>query len=405
MDAAKHVEPLYSEVIRYRTSGGNISIPWYFFVANNNEVYSHMDNLQKFDSLVLKDQLPAFTGTLVGDIPIAFSDTYMEEVLYRAPTPSVARSFFDTLNFLITALQQTTIVVLILFPFSVWLFIKKQTIMHAFIFAIGLLEMYRLVATLIYGGAWEYARHMITMQTYVFFLLPLVCRRMLQYVFMQEALTIIVPAKHEEQTILATLQSIEHAVRTPHNIIVVNVSDNNDKTADIARKFAKTHPRIRLIRKIHPHGTFGMALTLAFCRQNRRVMPFMADACDNPKDIDIMYKKMAGGWDIVAASRYTNGGKKIGGPRLQSLFSKVVCRSLQKITRVPTSDISNAFKMYRTSALRHIQIPPESGVEASIQLTLGAYFQDAKITEIPPFGAAARQEYQNLNLLSARQNI
>jgi len=201
---------------------------------------------------------------------------------------------------------------------------------------------------------------------------------------MQEALTIIVPAKHEEQTILATLQSLQYAVRTPHKIIVVNISDANDKTADIVNKFVKTHPRVRLIRRIHPHGTFGMALIAGFTAvKSGVVVPFMADVCDNPKDIDVMYKKMADGRDVVSASRYTRGGKKIGGPLLQSLFSRVVCWSLQKITGVPTSDVSNAFKMYKTSALKHVNIPSDSGVEASMKVTLQAYFRGAKITEIP----------------------
>ena len=169
VDSAAGVQPLYDQVTAYRAAGGNTTIPWYFFVANNNEVYDHMADLQKFDSLVLRADWPAFVRTMIGDIPTAFSDTYVQEVLYRSPTPNPSRTLFDVLTFIVRALQQTTVIFLLFFPFSVWLFIKKQTITNAFLLTIALIEMYQLVASLIYGGPWEFARHMITTQTYLFF--------------------------------------------------------------------------------------------------------------------------------------------------------------------------------------------------------------------------------------------
>jgi dolichol-phosphate mannosyltransferase len=201
---------------------------------------------------------------------------------------------------------------------------------------------------------------------------------------MRIPLTIIIPAKHETETIIPTLKSLATHVRTPHGIIVINVSDTKDKTANLVRRYAKTHPDVRLIRKIHPHGTFGMALSLGFhAVKSGAVVPFMADACDNPKDIDCMYATLLEGWDVVSASRYMHGGLKIGGPAIQSFFSYLVCASLHLFTGVPTSDISNAFKMYKTAIIKKIHIPPESGVEASMMILLQAYFSGARIKEIP----------------------
>jgi glycosyltransferase involved in cell wall biosynthesis len=201
---------------------------------------------------------------------------------------------------------------------------------------------------------------------------------------MQTPLTIIVPAKHEEDTIIPALESLAAHVRTPHKIIVINVSDTKDKTADVVSRYAKTRPHIRLLRKIHPHGTFGMALSLGFhAVKSGAVVPFMADSCDDPRAIDRMYTKILDGWDVVCASRYMRGGKKTGGPAVQSFFSRCVCTSLRLATGIPTHDISNAFKMYKTSIIKKINILPESGVEASMMIALQAYFSGAKITEIP----------------------
>jgi hypothetical protein len=168
VDAASSVHPLYDEVIAYRAAGGNISIPWYFFVAYNNDIYSRMDELQEFDRLVFQNHLPEFIKTMIGDIPVAFSDTYVSGVLYRSGSPGITRSFFDTLARIYSSIQKTSIVFLILFPCSVWLYRKKQSVIHTFLLAVGLIEMYQLVSTLVYGGSWDMAGHMITTQTYLF---------------------------------------------------------------------------------------------------------------------------------------------------------------------------------------------------------------------------------------------
>jgi hypothetical protein len=169
VDAASSVHPLYDEVVSYRAAGGNISIPWYFFVAYNNEIYSRMDELKAFDRLVLQHQFPEFTKTMIGDIPGAFSDTDVSGVLYRAGRPGITRSFFDTLVRIYASIQKMSVIFLILFPCSVWLYIKKQSVLHTFLLAVGLMEMYQLVSTLVYGGSWDMAGHMITTQTYLFF--------------------------------------------------------------------------------------------------------------------------------------------------------------------------------------------------------------------------------------------
>lgn len=200
---------------------------------------------------------------------------------------------------------------------------------------------------------------------------------------MRTPLTIIIPAKHEEHTIISTLEAIRRRVKTPHRVIVINISDRNDTTAGLVLRYKKTHPRVSLIRKITDHGTFGMPLIEGFRASRGYVIPVMADMCDNPDDIDTMYGLMERGWDVVSASRYMKGGRKIGGPALQSFFSRFVCYTLRLITGIPTGDISNAFKMYRTSQLSHVRISPEGGVEESMMIVLQLYFSGAKITELP----------------------
>lgn len=202
---------------------------------------------------------------------------------------------------------------------------------------------------------------------------------------MKFPLTIVIPAKKEEEAIIYTLEQVKKRVKTPHKIVVINDSFDGDNTGEIVKKYAKKNKDIFvIINRGNPHPTFASALILGFNNIKKGVViPVMADLCDKAEDIDIMYKKIHEGWDIVCASRYIKGGGKKGGPLIQSVFSFIVCSFLHFVTGIPTTDVSNAFKMYRKDVLKKVIIHPRSGVEVSMAITLQAYFNNARITEVP----------------------
>lgn len=199
----------------------------------------------------------------------------------------------------------------------------------------------------------------------------------------KKLLTIIIPAKNEQDSILKVLSEIEKKVKVPHKIIVVN-DHSTDKTAELVKRYQKKNREISLVNNLKNRRGFSSALKTGFEKaKSEYVLPVMADICDDPVTINTMYKMTDKGWDIICGSRYMKGGKKIGGPLLQGVLSSFVCSSLHFITGIPTTDVSNAFKMYKRSILKDIYISEKSGVEASMEITLQAYFNGAKITELP----------------------
>lgn len=202
---------------------------------------------------------------------------------------------------------------------------------------------------------------------------------------MKYLLTLIVPAKKEEEAIINTLKEIKKRVRIPHKVIVVNDSFEGDDTGKIVQDYIKKNKNISvIINRANPRPTFASALILGFNKvKNGVVIPIMADLCDRLEDVPVMYERISEGWDIVCGSRYRRGGGKKGGPLIQSVFSFLVCAFLHFITGIPTTDVSNAFKMYKKNVLSKVIIHPRSGVEASMAITLQAYFGNARITEVP----------------------
>lgn len=200
---------------------------------------------------------------------------------------------------------------------------------------------------------------------------------------MRKRLSIIIPAKNEENSILLTLQSLKNSVRIPHEIIIIN-DRSSDNTESIVKKYIGRNKNVSLIKTTPNKGGFSNAIKKGIWKSSADiVVVVMADLCDDPKTINKMYEKIAEGWDIVCGSRYMQHGKKIGGPKIQNFFSALVCKSLHYILRMPTEDASNAFKMYRKNVFKTLEYKSNSGVESSLDLILRAHFQGFKIIDIP----------------------
>lgn len=194
-------------------------------------------------------------------------------------------------------------------------------------------------------------------------------------------LSIVIPVYNEEENISYTIERLENNLDIKHQIIIVN-DHSEDKTKEVVEEIRKRYRNISIIDNKNLKG-FANALRAGFSAVDfELIVPVMADLCDDPSTIEKMYKKINQGYDIVCGSRYMRGGKKIGGPFLKSFFSRFVSISLHILTKIPTHDITNAFKMYRKEVIENIDIKSK-GFEISIEIPLKAYFKGYRITEIP----------------------
>lgn len=195
------------------------------------------------------------------------------------------------------------------------------------------------------------------------------------------SLSIIIPAHNEEKNIEKVIKSIEQNVNMEHETVVID-DHSNDKTSEVVQQLAKENKNIRLVKNDYDQG-FTNALRKGFnSASHDMILPVMADLCDDTNTINAMYRIALEGFDIVCGSRYMKGGKKIGGPKVKSFFSRFVGFSLNLFIGIPTKDISNSFKLYRKTIIDSINIESD-GFEVSVEIPLKAYFQGYKITEVP----------------------
>ena len=174
-------------------------------------------------------------------------------------------------------------------------------------------------------------------------------------------ISIIIPARNEESNIGYTVSKLENNLKNlPHETLVVN-DHSVDTTAAKVSELTTSHPAVRLINNTAKPG-FASALRTGFCAASgEAVVVVMADASDDPQTIPVMAAKFSEGYDLVCGSRYLSGSGKKGGPKVQGFFSCRINRYLRIFLNLPTSDASNAFKLYRREFLLATKTEEEGG--------------------------------------------
>jgi glycosyltransferase involved in cell wall biosynthesis len=195
-------------------------------------------------------------------------------------------------------------------------------------------------------------------------------------------LTIVIPAHHEEDTIGGTLRALHAGVHIPFQAVVVYDLDEDPTVAAVQAGIGEW-PEAHLLKNTFGRGALGAIRTGLEAAETELVVVFMADLSDDPEVVNAMVVEADRGADVVSASRYMKGGSQSGGPRLKSLLSRLAGQSLHMLTRIPTHDPTNSFRLYRADLIRAFSIESRGGFEVGLELTVKAYLAGRKVAEVP----------------------
>ncbi|HPP11634.1 MAG TPA: glycosyltransferase family 2 protein [bacterium] len=199
---------------------------------------------------------------------------------------------------------------------------------------------------------------------------------------MKPYLSLVIPARNEEENLGETVRQLKPYLKDiPVEIIVVD-DHSSDATAETARKLSLEFPALRLVSNQNQPG-FASALAAGWKEaRGEYVLPVMADGCDDPATIPLMVRKAREGYDLICGCRYCHGGGRFGGPKVQGFFSWWVGRSLHLLAGLPTADISNAYKMYRRQVLIGLKLR-EKGFAVSMEAALKFIFAGYRVADVP----------------------
>lgn len=200
---------------------------------------------------------------------------------------------------------------------------------------------------------------------------------------MEPALNIIVPVYNEGESFAALRSALDSSIREPFRVFVVYDLDDDNTIPAVQKAIAEGETRFHLRKNTVRRGVVGALLTGFSLVVRGPVLVVMGDLSDELSIVDEMMKKYRQGYHLISASRYMSGGKLMGGPFLKRNLSRWAGRTLHWLRGLPTCDVTNAFKLYDAEMLHSLNIESRGGFEINLEVTVKAFLQGYRITELP----------------------
>lgn len=152
--------------------------------------------------------------------------------------------------------------------------------------------------------------------------------------------------------ICSVLASVNH----PSELVTVN-DGSRDQTAGILNALSANILNLTVIHHEKNRG-YGAALRTGIkyaVDAGFDYALFMdSDLTNDPSDIPRFVEKMKEGYDVIKATRYSNGGKVSGIPAYRVMISRAGNWIASGLYRLPITDCTNGFRATRTSLLRRM---------------------------------------------------
>lgn len=170
-------------------------------------------------------------------------------------------------------------------------------------------------------------------------------------------LSVLIPAHNEEGHIAETVRQFATALREAgivHEILVIN-DNSTDGTERSLAALSAADPAVRYLNNPPPNG-FGLAVRHGLAEfRGDAVAIVMADGSDDPADLVRFYRKLESGYDCVFGSQFMRGSRVVDYPKFKLVLNWLANLFIRVLFLLRYNDVTNAFKLYRRSAIAGIQ--------------------------------------------------
>lgn len=202
-------------------------------------------------------------------------------------------------------------------------------------------------------------------------------------------ISFVIPFHNEQKNVGPMIeQVIRYAKSQKWDFEIIPVNDRSrDKTQSILEKYAKKwkfiHPFERKGDDEKLGNTMGKSLLEGTQKAKGKIIIWtMGDRADKPETYSTIVKKILDGYDMVIGSRYMPGGSRGNLDPLKANLSSFGTTIARILFGVPSHDITNAFRGFRSELVR--KIPLEStNFAVSPEFAIKAHLSGYRLSEVP----------------------
>ena len=169
--------------------------------------------------------------------------------------------------------------------------------------------------------------------------------------------SIVIPAYNEQARIGATLKGVLDCVARRNwaaEVLVVN-DGSSDKTAQIVRSVAASHPEVRLIENSRNRGK-GYSVRNGILQARAPIVMFTdADLSSPMEEAELLFSALADGADVAIGSRWLERKRQtIRQPLYRRFFGRCFNGCTRLVMGLPFADTQCGFKAFRREAAQEI---------------------------------------------------
>jgi dolichol-phosphate mannosyltransferase len=218
----------------------------------------------------------------------------------------------------------------------------------------------------------------------------------------KESILIVIPSYNEKENIENLINEI---LKQNNKIDLLVVDDNSpDGTSEIVSKHKKLNKRVFLITRNKKDGRGGAVLDgFQFgLKSNKKYEYFFemdADFSHAPNEIGDLLEKIDQ-YDMVIGSRYLRKSKIVGWPINRRIFSKLANIYARVLLRIPISDYTNGYRLYRKEVLERLNFKAikKSGYIVLSEVAFQVHLAGFRIGEVPTLFVNRQRGISNLTL-------
>ena len=198
-------------------------------------------------------------------------------------------------------------------------------------------------------------------------------------------LSVVIPARNEEETIAPTLVELAErltAEHIPFEIVVVD-DHSTDRTAEVVAGVAARWPQVLCVPNLRRNG-FGNAIHTGLDTfAGEAVCIVMADASDDAGDVVGYWRAIERGYDCAFGSRFMRGANVVEYPWLKLALNRVANVFVAALMGMRYNDVTNAFKCYRREVIAGIEPILSPHFNITVELPLKAIVRGYSWTVLP----------------------
>ncbi len=199
-------------------------------------------------------------------------------------------------------------------------------------------------------------------------------------------LSVIIPARNEEDGVLETLSRLHKALsekRIVHELIVSN-DGSTDDTLAVVKEAKKSIRELRVLDNPPPNG-FGFAIRHALDHfTGDAVAIYMADGSDNPDDLVTFYETMQReNVDCVFGTRFSRTSNVVGYPKPKLALNRTANWLIRVLFGLRYNDVTNAFKLYRKEVIDGVQPILSHHYNITVELPLKSIIRGFSYAVVP----------------------